>query len=113
MTTQSAEPTSGVEQRLAGIEARLAALEATVALFIAEQREFREQMRAEQRESREQTTAEQREFREQMRAEQREFRQENNARLGRIEINLTRVFFTIVGLMGTVIVGAVILSVLG
>ena len=102
MATQSAEPTSGVEQRLAGIEARLAALEATVALFIAEQREFREQMRAEQRE-----------FREQMRAEQREFRQENNARLGRIEINLTRVFFTIVGLMGTVIVGAVILRVLG
>ena len=45
--------------------------------------------------------------------EQREFRQENNARLGRVETNLTRIYLTIIGLMGTIIVGSIILRVLG
>jgi hypothetical protein len=91
MTTQAAAPLSGVEQRLASIESRLAALEATMALFIEEQRQYREEQRA----------------------EQREFRQENNVRLGRVETNLTRVYLTIIGLMGTIIVGGIILRVLG
>lgn len=91
MTTQAAAPQSGVEQRLAGIESRLAALEATMALFIEEQRQYREEQRA----------------------EQREFRQGNNARLGRVETNLTRIYLTIIGLMGTIIVGGIILRVLG
>ncbi len=58
-----------------------------MALFIEEQRQYRE--------------------------EQREFRQENNVRLGRVETNLTRVYLTIIGLMGTIIVGGIILRVLG
>ena len=92
MTTQAAAPLSGVEQRLANIESHLvAALEATMALFIAEQRQYREEQRA----------------------EQREFRRENNARLGRVEANLTRIYLTIIGLMGTIIVGSIILRVLG
>ena len=56
---------------------------------------------------------EQRQYREEQRAEQREFRQENNVRLGRVETNLTRVDLTIIGLMGTIIVGGIILRVLG
>lgn len=98
MTTQAAAPLPGVEQRLAAIESRLAVLEATMALFIEEQRQYRE---------------EQRQYREEQRAEQREFRQENNARLGRVETNLTRVYLTVIGLMGTIIVGGIILRVLG
>ena len=71
-------------------------------LFIEEQRQYREEQRAEQRQ-----------YREEQRAEQREFRQENNARLGRVETNLTRVYLTLIGLMGTIIVGSIILRVLG
>jgi Skp family chaperone for outer membrane proteins len=129
MTTQAATPS--VEERLAGIESRLAGLESEMARFLEEQREyrreinsrfdkleedqrqFREELRAEQREFRAELRAEQQEFREQLRAEQREFRQENNARLGRVETNLTRVYVTIIGLMGTIVVGAIILRVLG
>ena len=102
MTTQAADPLPGVEQRLANIESRLAALEATMTLFIEEQRQYR----AEQRE-------EMRQFREEQRAEQRDFRQENNSRLGRVETNIARVYLTIIGLMGTIIVGGIILRVLG
>ena len=91
MTTQAAAPLPGVEQLLAAIESRLAVLEATMALFVEEQRQYREEQRA----------------------EQREFRQENNARLGRVETNLTRVYLTVIGLMGTIIVGGIILRVLG
>ena len=91
MTTQAAAPLPGVEQRLASIESRLAALEATMALFLNEQCQYREELRA----------------------EQREFRQENNARLGRVETNLTRIYLTLIGLMGTIIVGGIILRVLG
>ena len=80
-----------------------------MALFIEEQRQFREEQRAEQREFRE----EQRQYREELRAEQREFRQENNVRLGRVETNLSRVYLTLIGLMGTIIVGGIILRVLG
>ena len=82
-------------------------------LFIEEQRQYREEQRAEQRQYREEQRAEQRQNREEQRAEQREFRQENNARLGRVETNLTRVYLTLIGLMGTIIVGGIILRVLG
>ena len=34
-------------------------------------------------------------------------------RIGRVEDNLTKVFFTLVGLMGTIIVGGVIIRVFG
>ncbi len=98
-----------------------------MALFIEEQRQYREEQRAEQREFREEQRqyreeqrAEQREFREEqrqyreeLRAEQREFRQENNVRLGRVEASLTRIYLTIIGLMGTIIVGGIILRVMG
>ena len=73
-----------------------------MALFIEEQRQYREEHRAELRE-----------FREELCAEQREFRLENNVRLGRVETNLTRIYLTIIGLMGTIIVGGIILRVLG
>lgn len=109
MTTQAAAPLPGVEQRLAGIESRLAVLEATMALFLEEQRQYREEQRAELRQIREEV----RQYREEQRAELREYREENNARLGRVEANLTRIFFTIIGLMGTIIVGAIILRLLG
>ena len=91
-----------------------------MALFIEEQRQYREELRAElrqlreeQRQHREELREEQRQHREELRAEQREFRQENNARLGRVETNLTRVYLTVIGLMGTIIVGGIILRVLG
>ena len=80
-----------------------------MALFIEEQRQYREEQRAEMRELRE----EQRQYREEQRTEQREFRQENNARLGRVETNLTRIYLTVIGLMGTIIVGGIVLRVLG
>ncbi len=87
-----------------------------MALFIEEQRQYREELRAElrqyraeQREELQQLRAEQRQYREEL----REFRQENNARLGRVEANLTRIYLTIIGLMGTIIVGGIILRVLG
>ena len=78
-------------------------------LFIEEQRQYRE----EQRQYREELRAELRQHREEQRAELREFRQENNARLGRVEANLTRIYLTIIGLMGTIIVGGIILRVFG
>ncbi len=84
-----------------------------MALFIEEQRQYREEQRTEQRQYREEQRAEQRQYREEQRAEQREFRQENNARLGRVETNLSRVYLTLIGLMGTIIVGGIILRVLG
>ena len=91
-----------------------------MSLFIEEQRQYREEQRAEQRQYREEQREElrqlredQRQYREEQRAEQREFRQENNARLGRVETNLARVYLTIIGLMGTVIIGGIVLRVLG
>ena len=81
--------------------------------YRAEQREEQRQYRAEQREELRQLREEQRQYREEQRAEQREFRQENNARLGRVETNIVRVYLTIIGLMGTIIVGGIILRVLG
>ena len=65
-------------------------------LFIEEQRQYRAEQREEMRQFRE----EQRQYREEQRAEQHEFRQENNARLGRVETNIARVYLTIIGLMG-------------
>ncbi len=56
---------------------------------------------------------EQRQYREEQSAEQRAYRQDTNARLGRVEANLTRIYLTLIGLMGTIIVGGIILRVLG
>lgn len=80
-----------------------------MALFIEEQRQYREEQREEMRQVRE----EQRQSREELRAEQREFRQENNVRLGRVETNLARIHIAIIGLMGTIIVGSIVFRVLG
>lgn len=84
-----------------------------MALFIEEQRQYRAEQREEMRQYREEMRAEMRQYCEEMRAEQGEFRQENNVRLGRVETNLTRIYLAIIGLMGTVIVGGIILRVLG
>ena len=98
------------------VEERLAALESSFNAFIAEQREWRNQFIAEQREWRNQFIAEQREYRDEQRQQRREDNERQNRienRIGRVEDNLTKVFFTLVGLMGTIIVGGVIIRVFG
>ena len=97
MTTQTVATPS--------VEERLAALESAFNAFIAEQREWRNQFIAEQREYRDEQRQQRREDNE------RQNRIEN--RIGRVEDNLTKVFFTLVGLMGTIIVGGVIIRVFG
>ena len=87
------------------VEERLAALGSAFNAFIAEQREWRNQFIAEQREYRDEQQQQRREDNERLN------RIEN--RIGRVEDNLTKVFFTLVGLMGTIIVGGVIIRVFG
>ncbi len=118
------------------IEERLATVEATLAAFIAEEREWRSQFVAEQREYRRETnarfdalTATLAEYRQETAnafAEQRretanafaehrretanafaEHRQITDARMARMESNLTRIYLAIIGLMGAMIVAGV------
>ena len=116
MTTQTVD-TPSAEDRLAAIESRMAALEAVMTLFIEEQREYRREVNARF----DRIDEEQREYRREVnsrfdRVEDRINRVEDRInrvedRIDRVGAGITRMNYTVLGIVGALAIAVIVASV--